>query len=189
MKIRRLLQLGVLLTLFWLPSPSAQAHAEMISSNPAPNAQLSALPSTVSVTYDGNLMVLGSAKTNVLEVRDGQGNQIDDQNSQVKGAVITVGLKPSSATGQFTVSWRVVSGDGHPEQGSYQFSVGDTSGASISNAPQVATPNSTAAPAKDSMASKKGFWSTYQTRLLLLIAAGVGIGIWIRFNYASKRKL
>lgn len=184
MRLRRALQFGLLMTLFWLPSPSAQAHAELVASSPAVGSHIGVLPSQVSVTFDGNLLTIGGSKTNVLVVRDPQGTQIDAQNSRVSGATLTVDVNPATVTGEFSVSWRVVSGDGHPEEGSYRFTVGGLQSA-ISPAPSaLATPSP--APAKSSVTAPN-FWSRYGSRLLLLVAGVLAVGIWIRFERARRK--
>src|SRR5487761_2511824 len=121
MRLRRAFAFALFLSFFW--PPSAQAHADLVTSSPPVGAHLKALPSKVSVTFDGNLLSIGGAKTNVLAVTDANGNEIDAKNSRLNGATLTVDLNPVSTTGVFVVSWRVVSGDGHPEQSSYNFTV------------------------------------------------------------------
>lgn len=185
MRFRRTLQLSVLSALILLPLPSAQAHAAVVTSNPAAGVHLDALPTHVEVTFDGNLLSIGSAKTNVLVVKDSQGHQIDAKNSQALGAKLSVSVGNVKTSGEFTVSWRVVSGDGHPEEGSYQFSVGHVA------EPAVPTPSASMAPATSipvPYEPKIDFWTRYRTRILLLLAAGIGVGIWIRFE-RTRRKL
>jgi len=180
MRIRRIIQFGLLTTLLWLPVPLAQAHAELVSSNPAVGAHLNALPSQVEVTFDGNLLTIGGAKTNVLIVKDPQGRQIDAVNSHVSGATLSVDVKPNTASGEFTVSWRVVSSDGHPEEGSYQFTVGQVA------ASAVPTPSvSTSVPVATN--PDQDFLHRYGTRLLLLFGAALAVGIWVRFERARRK--
>lgn len=182
MRFRRILQLSLLSALVLLPLPSAQAHAELVASNPVAGAHLDALPAQVEVTFDGNLLNIGSAKTNVLVVKDPQGRQIDAKNSQVTGATLSVGVSPVTATGDFTVSWRVVSGDGHPEEGSYQFTVGTASA--------IPSPSTSMAPSTSTSVQyepKSDFWTRYGTRLLLLLAVAIGVGIWVRFERARRK--
>ncbi len=184
MKFRRMLQLSLLSALALLPLPSAQAHAELVASNPAAGAHLDALPAQVVVTFDGNLLNIGGAQTNVLVVKDSQGRQIDAKNSHVTGATLSVGISPVVVTGEFTVSWRVVSGDGHPEEGSYQFTAGK--GAALA----VPSPSTSMAPATSTSVQdepKSDFWNQYGTRLLLLLAASIGVGIWVRFERARRK--
>ncbi len=184
MRFSRVVQFGLLTTLLLLPLPSAQAHAELVSSNPAIGARLDALPTLIEVTFDGNLLTIGGAKTNVLIVKDSQGSQIDAKNSHVTGATLTVDVSPVVATGEFTVSWRVVSSDGHPEAGSYQFTVAQTS-ASASPTPSKSSSPKISAPVKS--ASSEDFWARYGTWLLLLLTGALAVGIWVRFEHARRK--
>lgn len=184
MRFRGILQLSLLASLMLLPLPLAQAHAELVSSNPVVGAHLDALPTQIEVTFDGNLLNIGSAKTNVLIVKDPQGRQIDAKNSHVSGAKLSVDVNPATASGELTVSWRVVSSDGHPEEGSYQFSVGQSTASAL---PTPSTSSSSAISTTVQYAPEKDFWTRYGTRLLLLFAAALGVGIWIRFERARRK--
>ena len=65
MRFRHMIRISFIVSLLWLPLPSAQAHAELVSSNPAVGVHLDSLPSRVEVTFDGALLVIGGSKTNV----------------------------------------------------------------------------------------------------------------------------
>lgn len=184
MRIRRILQFSLLSALVLLPLPSAQAHAQLVGSNPVAGAHLDALPTQVEVTFDANLLNIGSAQTNVLVVKDSQGRQIDAKNSHVSGATLSVGVSPVVVTGDFTVSWRVVSGDGHPEEGSYQFTVNKGTASAVP-APSTSMAPATSTPVQHR--TKSDFWTSYGTRLLLLLAAALGVGIWFRFERARRK--
>lgn len=181
MRLRRGLQIALISSLFWIPLPSAQAHAELVTSSPAVGSHLSALPTSVSVTFDGNLLTIGGAKTNVLMVKDSSGKEIDAKNSRLSGATLSVDLNPVSTRGEFVVSWRVVSGDGHPEQSSYRFTVDSLSGA------MSPTPSPTSLTSPTPAAAHADFWNRYRTRLLLLLGVLIAVGIWIRFEYARRK--
>ncbi len=178
---KRVFAFVLFLSVFWIPSPLAQAHAELVTSNPPAGAQLRALPSQVAVTFDGNLLTIGGAKTNTLTVTDSTGKEIDAKNSRVSGATLTVDLNPTSTTGEFVVSWRVVSGDGHPERSSYRFTV---------NGPTIisrSTPTPTALPSPTSQTNGPDFWARYGTRLILALGLIIAIGIWIGFERARRK--
>lgn len=171
----------LLLPFFWIPAPSAQAHAELVTSSPPVGAHLNALPSQVAVTFDGNLLTIGGAKTNTLKVTDPNGREIDAKNSRVSGATLTVDLNPTFTTGEFIVSWRVVSGDGHPEQSSYRFTViGSTT---VSNP----TPTPSVLPTPTAKASGPDFWARYGTRLLLILGLIIAFGIWVGFERVRRK--
>jgi methionine-rich copper-binding protein CopC len=181
MGLRRAFAFALLLTFFWIPAPSAQAHAELVTASPPVGAHLNALPSQVAVTFDGNLLTIGGSKTNILTVVDPNGKEIDAKNSRVTGATLTVDLNPVSTTGEFVVSWRVVSGDGHPEQSSYRFSV---NGPSAFSSP---TPTPAASPAPTTTADGPDFWARYRTRLLLILGLIVAVSIWIGFERVRRK--
>ncbi len=179
MRLRRVFAFAVFLTFLW--PPSAQAHAELVTSSPPVGAHLNALPSHVTVTFDGNLLTIGGAKTNTLMVTDANGNEVDAKNSRLSGATLTVDLNPVSTTGEFVVSWRVVSGDGHPEQSSYRFTVNNPS------AITSPTPTPTALPTPTATANGPTFWARYGTRVLLVFGLVIAIGIWIGFERARRK--
>lgn len=179
MRFRRLVRFALLATLLFLPTPRAQAHADLVSSTPVAGARLDTLPTKIEVTFDGNLLTIGGAKTNVLMVKNPQGHQIDAKNSHVSGATLSVDLDPDTTTGQFEVSWRVVSSDGHPEEGSYLFSVGTTTAS--------ATPSPSESSSPVPSASSEGPWTRYGTRLMLALAGALAIGIWVRFERARRK--
>lgn len=152
-----------------VPMPVAAAHTSLVLANPGIHATLAKLPSHVEVTFDENLIVVGSAKSNILQVLDAQGRGIDAGNSKTVGSILGVDIKDRSGEGTFTVSWRVVSSDGHPVEGSYQFSVGLPS--------QTLTPKATVP-----ISHRESFWKGHKEQIFLLIAAFIAIGIWARFE-------
>jgi len=179
MRIRRLVPFSLLTALLFLPTPWAQAHAELVSSTPVAGARLDALPAKIEVTFDGNLLTIGGSKTNVLVVKGPQGQQIDAKNSHVSGATLSVDLNPETAIGQYEVSWRVVSSDGHPEEGSYRFNVG--------NVTASATPSPSQSPSPVVPVTGEGFWTRYGTRVMLGLVGILAIGIWARFERARRK--
>lgn len=157
-----------------LPIPLAQAHAVLVFSNPAVGAHLSAMPSTVEVEFDGNLISMGGPRTNLLIVTDSSGREIDAHNSKVAGPIVTVGVENQPESGVFTVSWRVVSSDGHPVEGSYQFSVGKV----------IVSP--TSRPITSHEENKDGFWIHHRTHIFLGVGFLLAICIWAGFERARR---
>lgn len=184
MRIKHGMRFVVLAIWVLLPLPFAQAHAVLVFSNPAVNARLSTLPKMVEVEFDANLISLGGAKTDSLVVLDPQGKEIEAGVSKVSGPILTVGLIDTKATGKFTVSWRVVSNDGHPVEGSYQFWVGKVSSDVPPKASDV-SPSPTSVPT----AHKDGenFWIHHRSHILLLMLSIVAIAIWARFDRLARK--
>lgn len=107
-----------------LPSQAAFAHAELESSNPEANSVVGAAPEVVSLTFGEKLMVIeGEPDANQVQVTDGSDARVDNSDYQVAGEVLTVSLKPDQADGTYKVTYRVVSEDGHPIEGVYEFDV------------------------------------------------------------------
>ena len=104
----------------------ANAHADLVSSYPQAGQRLAELPKYVEVKFNESLIQLAKTKVNVIEVRDSSGVQIDDGKSVTSGPVVKVNLNMRTVHGEVRVNWRVVSGDGHPLDGSFKFDVGST---------------------------------------------------------------
>jgi len=165
-----------------IPLPSASAHDDLVTATPAKGDQLATLPAQVTLEFGENLLALGEAKTNVLIVRDANGVQIDKSDSKVSGRFLTVSLNSTDYGGTFTVSWRVVSGDGHPVEGSYQFST--PTSVAISPVVTIAPkPNTTLEVKKEKEVS---FWNRYESRILLGFTLLIALLIWMRFKFLEK---
>ncbi|CAB4705175.1 unannotated protein [freshwater metagenome] len=158
--------------------PSSQAHSSVLTSNPSSGAVVSVMPDTVAIEFDEDLIVIGSAKTNVIQITDEAGVRIDDGVATTSGATLTVGIKDLSSEGVVNVAWRVVSSDGHPAEGTYQFSV--SAGASTGTSPEVVSPAVT--PDK-----KDNFLVRHREHIYLVLGALIFIGIWAEFD--RRRKL
>jgi methionine-rich copper-binding protein CopC len=107
-----------------LPAASASAHAELETSNPEANSLVSSAPGVVSLTFGEKLMVMtGEDAANQVQITDSSNVRADNGDYQVTGEVLTVSLKPNLADDTYKVTYRVVSEDGHPIEGVYEFTV------------------------------------------------------------------
>src|SRR3546814_9090054 len=96
-----------------LASPAA-AHDELVSSDPAAEATVDALPDTVTLSFSGEL--LGGTDANEVQVTDAAGKTLNEGPAVVDGTTVTQSLA-GDASGSIQVLWRVVSSDGHPISG------------------------------------------------------------------------
>jgi len=116
-----------LIGLLSLVSPSAAfAHGEVTQAVPAADSKILEAPTEVSVEFDGKLQTLGGAAVNSITVTDNQGQIISSPQSVVVGSKITNRLQLTDITGLVSVHYRIVSEDGHPVEGDYSFTVGET---------------------------------------------------------------
>ena len=109
-----------------LTSPvTAFAHGEVTSSNPEQNEKILAMPTEISIDFDGKLQTLGNEVVNSITVTDAQGQIISNPVSVVDGNRISNRLQLTDVTGLVLVHYRIVSEDGHPVEGDYSFTVGE----------------------------------------------------------------
>ena len=117
----------VLCAVLLISSPtSAFAHGEMVRADPAANSRVISAPAEVSIEFDGKLQVLGNATINIITIKDDKGQIISEPVSTVEGMKITSKITSLEVTGLISVSYRIVSEDGHPVEGEYSFTVGET---------------------------------------------------------------
>ena len=109
---------AVLTCFFALP---AQAHTELVSSNPAANATLTDFPAEVSLTFNEKLLIVGNENPNKVEVFDETGKLLSGA-SVVTGEVLSA---PAGINGNgvYMVKFHVAAQDGHVVEGSYSFTV------------------------------------------------------------------
>lgn len=116
--------LAVLIALFAFSTSTAQAHSDLVSSDPIANSELAALPSAITLNFSEQILVLDAAGANQIVATMDGGNHLETGEVNVSGAKVSVALKPSTDLGEVTVGYRVVSADGHPIEGSFKFWVG-----------------------------------------------------------------
>jgi methionine-rich copper-binding protein CopC len=100
---------------------NANAHAQLSSSVPAKNQIVKVLPSLVWLEFDGDLLSFGDKQIHKITVTNSRKKRIDIGGPIVGGARISTKLKAGLPAGKYFVSYRVVSEDGHPVEGSYSF--------------------------------------------------------------------
>ena len=118
MKILRFLLISLVLSL----SP-ASAHTSLVSSVPSSGAVVNEVPSEVRIKFNEELLLVDDKNPNRIEVIDEDG-QVVSGISVVEGPEIFTALDlRAEPSGEYLVKYRVVSADGHPIEGEYQFTV------------------------------------------------------------------
>ena len=95
----------------------AAGHATRIAADPPQNAELTRSPSAVSATFSEAMQPQFAAMT----VVGPDGNLWSTGEPQVRGAVVSVGVRPLGPMGTYTVNYRATSADGHVVNGSWSF--------------------------------------------------------------------
>ncbi|MCB2176968.1 MAG: copper resistance protein CopC [Actinomycetales bacterium] len=164
------------LALLTVVAPAAQAHDQLISTDPPDGAVLDTAPASVGLTFSED--VLDISTTVVVAGPDGS----VPTTASVDGTTVTAPLPADLPDGAYTVTWRVVSSDGHPVQGSFGFTVqaagpgtSSTGGSGTTGTASAAPPTSGAAsPSTSASATPQG---TAGTGPLGLVAGIAGAGL------------
>ena len=94
------------------------AHAtSIISSSPVGGSVLSMAPTAVTITANADL----TDGANELSVLDPTGNRVDDGSVQMQGPTLTVGIKPLTVTGIYTVNYTIMAVGENPLTSSFTF--------------------------------------------------------------------
>lgn len=121
--MRRLL-LALVALFLWplciiLPGGAASAHSELVSSSPSTGEALSAAPTEVVLTFSEEV----NKDLSRIQVTDGEGIEMTDGDPVVDGPTVTQSLLPEVHPGSYSITYKVVSADGHPISAVIPFSV------------------------------------------------------------------
>ena len=109
---------GVGALLVVVSAAPASAHANLVHASPADRSTVSTAPTTVSLTFDENIRM-----PSVIVVYDADGASVVRGKTSVADNIASIGVD-ATATGDYTVVYRVVSTDGHPVAGRLVYRVG-----------------------------------------------------------------
>ncbi len=101
---------------------TAAAHAVLIQADPPPNSHLSAPPEKITLKFNERL----EKELYFIRVYDGRGKSVSDNSATMSLDQKELSLKlPYLPDGVYTVSYRVMSADGHPVEEAYIMTVGN----------------------------------------------------------------
>lgn len=158
---------AILLTQFLGVLP-AHAHASLVATNPVSGATMQALPSEVSATFSENIGTpahLVVTAPNGDDVTSGEPTVLDD--------AVSVPLKDPGIRGEYSLSYRVLSTDGHPIKGTVTFT--------------VAKGKTANAPATAPKADNQSFMQEHQTSLIWGASAIVVVSILLFWPVRRRR--
>jgi methionine-rich copper-binding protein CopC len=166
----RLLTIAVAMLALMLPhGPLAMAHNELLGTDPSDGAQLATTPVRVILTFD--LPAQHGFSTVVVTGPDGHQWQAGPATEQ--GTVVMAPIRPLGPAGKYTVAWRIVSADGHPVHGTFQFTL-TTPGVGTAPAPPLDTGRAT--PATGTRSGGAAVWP-WLAGVGALLVAGVVLAL------------
>lgn len=158
--------LGLFLVSLVLTPTAATAHGGGVKTNPDHGEVLEQLPAEATVSF-------GQAPTKADVVLETPAGTVVKLKTQISDTTVTVVLPPTGPRGDYTLSYRVVSADGHPVDGSATFTV--TTGPE----PAATTP-APAETVRPSTADGTGGWSSLaMAGGAALIALAAGLLFWL----------
>jgi copper resistance protein C len=170
----------------------AAAHDAAESSSPAQGASVPSPPAQVSVTFGNKPLGIGAS----FSVKDASGAEWADGPVEIVDNVASQKLREGGPAGEYTVSWRVVSSDSHPIEGTFGFTAaGAAEGTGQATAPATgstaaatvpgmgtAEPGVTAEPSVPANSGEPFQWS-------IVIFAAVAVGLLAVLAVLAKRRL
>ena len=152
--------------IFLLTPLPAHAHAELISSTPAASSHLSILPTKIVLLFGEDLSDLAGASAVI--VSDPSGEEISNGPSEVSASSLTRELNSSTAVGTYHVDFRVLSEDGHPVAGQFDFFL---------HKPEVIQP-SKGVVNSDELPAQKSFLAVHTKHLSIVLLVLFATGLW-----------
>jgi methionine-rich copper-binding protein CopC len=163
----------------------------MLASSPEADSTVDTLPAELTLTFSAKLIDETGA-TEVV-VTDPSGDSVAEGAATVEGAIVTQQLSTEAPAGAYHVIWKVVSSDGHPTSGEFDFTVANSTEAAPTAEPSAEptdtataapAPTTTAGPDTDATPAPESDDSSASTTLIWVLAiAGVlvitGIVIWL----------
>lgn len=162
--------------------PAAQAHDYLVGSTPKPNSTITTAPQQVSLEF--NDIVLSRPAPPQLTVKGPDGRYYEAGCGTVTDRTVVVPVALGGA-GKYTVTWRIVSADGHPVSDSLSFTYRPKARAAAATgiaSPKACTGSSsggsaaasTAAAAPKAGSSGGGTPTTAIVAIVVIAIVGVG---------------
>ncbi|WP_411733540.1 copper resistance protein CopC [Paeniglutamicibacter sp.] len=185
---------AVLLCLMtFLGASSAQAHDELISSTPASGEVLKNAPTSLVLTFSGDIKKIGT----ILELNAADGQKVGTTFT-IDRRDVTVTPEAPLSNGSYTLAARVVSSDGHPIAKDIDFEVNDptavaSSAPATTKAPDSIAPAAGPAPAAEPTATAEDTDSNQPLAgmpagLIWTILAAAGIGMIVTVLLKVRRQ-
>ncbi len=145
----RVVLAALLATALGLVAAPASAHDELLSSDPADGAVLTNPPGAITLLFSDPPLDVG----NQVILRNSAKETVAQGEPTIEGNAVRLPITEQLPDGAYTVSWRVVSGDGHPIEGAFTFSVGTVTSPSAATSQTVGATGA-ANPAEGSSGEK-----------------------------------
>ncbi|GAA1948919.1 copper resistance CopC family protein [Microbacterium deminutum] len=174
-----------------LMAAPASAHDELVSTDPAADSTVDALPAQLTLTF--NEAISTDAGASAVQVTDAAGTSLTAGTPIAQDNVLTQPLE-GAASGAIRVLWKVVSADGHPVSGELSFTVSGgtttptpTPTATVSPTP---TPTETASPSPSTVPDDTGDAGAAVAWIIggIILAAVLGAITYVLVSRARRER-
>lgn len=121
----RILALTALLLLFASP---AQAHDQLVDANPSEGETVEAGIIDIELRFSDDVLGIGQGNEILVIGPIGEQSELRNNSCASSDGDLVSTQVDLDTPGDYTISWRVVSGDGHPITGIQRFTVENTTG-------------------------------------------------------------
>ena len=121
----RILALTVLMILCASP---AQAHDQLVDAYPSEGETVEAGVIDIELRFSDDVLAIGEGNEILVIGPAGEESKLQNNSCAFADGDMVTTKVDLDAPGDYTVTWRVVSGDGHPINGIQRFTVENTSG-------------------------------------------------------------
>lgn len=170
----------------------AFAHDEVLGTYPESGSTVEAGAIDLNIAFGEEVLTTQGTDGFEVAVTDAQGA------TQEIGCLSPLGSNLSARTaiatpGEYTVAWRSVSSDGHPAEGSYKFTVENTTGYELNKDDVLACPKTVIAPAPQENTAGDADEAVVNDNtvteiglLIVLIILVAGAAVWVTRRKKSK---
>jgi len=107
-----------------LTSP-ASAHTSLLESNPQRDSIIEKMPKEIVLVFGEDLLTINDSMNNYFEVFDSTNAKMSLSEITLDGAKLSARvLNDQIKSGKYSISYRVVAGDGHVVKGIVKFTIG-----------------------------------------------------------------
>jgi methionine-rich copper-binding protein CopC len=151
--------------------PAVQAHAEFVSSTPAPGSVVPTVPARLTIVFSEGL-----ARGTDISVTGPNGAVVSAGDLAIQGQQASIALR-DAGTGVYTVNWKTVSSeDGDEASDSFQFGVG---------APGTVQPRAAPRTGAGIPTSAGGGWELGAAAVVLLLLGSLIVRRTARYHPAQ----
>ena len=103
----------------------AIAHTSLLESTPKRDSIIATMPKEIILVFGEDLLTINDSKNNYFEVFDSANAKVSLSEINLDGAKLSARvLNDRIRAGKYSISYRVVAGDGHVVKGNVKFTIG-----------------------------------------------------------------